>query len=230
MSLYIMITVSVFLQLAWQEQVNSLYYIHMITFIGIPILYNDWQNNDIYFFYDAVNLFSPEITILTDHIEYNWPIDLTDAAVFEAQRDAGITKYLAKKITRCRDIFETTYEDFIVTMPFEVWEKVFAKLNKLTIGERKSTLRVWLYLYYWAMRFQGSYSRPRNLMLAELKINNNTLARAIAWLEQEMLIIRTPYCRIEGHESARRYYIPEELWNYQCLKETRDTQKLLVKH
>lgn len=61
------------------------------------------------------------------------------------------------------------------------------------------------------MRFQGSYSRPRNLMLAELKINNNTLARAIAWLEQEMLIIRTPYCRIEGHESARRYYIPEEL-------------------
>lgn len=119
--------------------------------------------------------------------------------------------------------FYTT--DFVVAMPFSTWKKVARELRTLTAGPRCTTTRVFLYLYYWAMRFQGSYSHSREQIVKELHINKDNLARALQWLEQHEFIVRTDYSKQEGY--ARRYYIPEDLWNYQCKKEWEEMQKSL---
>jgi hypothetical protein len=74
------------------------------------------------------------------------------------------------------------------------------------------------------MRFSGSYSHSRSDMMKELKINNNTLAESIAWLEEKKFIVRTDYSMRENERYSRRYYIPNEDWSAQCMKEWIDTQ------
>lgn len=57
-------------------------------------------------------------------------------------------------------------------------------------------------------------------MAKELCMSNTTLANAIKWLENNDLISRSDYSKRADGRYARRYYIPNEYWNYQCKKET----------
>ena len=117
--------------------------------------------------------------------------------------------------------------DFIVALPFSVWQEVSKELVELPIGNRKTITRVFLYFYFWAMRFQGSYSHSRANIAQILHIQKNNLANAIRWLEEKGLLVRSDYSKADGY--SRRYYIPEELWNNQCKKEWNNLQKTLEK-
>lgn len=114
---------------------------------------------------------------------------------------------------------------YLTAMPFAVWDKFAKVARELKIGPRKTAARVFIYLYYWSMRFQGSFSHPRELMVNALRIQKDNLAEALEWLAEKGLIIRSDYSKQEHY--ARRYYIPEELWNNQCKKEWQNMQKSL---
>ena len=115
-------------------------------------------------------------------------------------------------------------QGFTVLMPSFVFDWLERKMVALRINQRQSISRVFIYLYYYAMRFQGSYSHSRELMLKELKINNHTLCNSIKWLEQNEFIVRSDYSMREDDRYARRYYIPEEFWSNECRKEWKRLQ------
>lgn len=116
-------------------------------------------------------------------------------------------------------------QGYTVLMPVYVWAKLEKSLSTKNIGRRQSITRVYCYLYYYSMRFQGSYSHSRGDMMRELKMNNNVLAESIAWLEENKFIIRSDYSMRENERYSRRYYIPNDDWSAQCKKEWIDTQR-----
>lgn len=116
---------------------------------------------------------------------------------------------------------------FTCLMPRGVWLKLdncFIE-TKLPMGRRKSIARVYCYLYYYAMRFQGSFSHSREQILSELAINNHTFNDSIKWLEQHEFIVRSDYSMRPEERYSRRYYIPEDDWSSECKKEWNALQR-----
>ena len=137
--------------------------------------------------------------------------------------ELAVDKRTFKKLIEINET-QLVEEGYTVLMPVHVWQRLEGALSVINIGRRNSITRVYCYLYYYAMRFSGSYSHSRSDMMKELKINNNTLAESIAWLEENKFIVRTDYSMRENERYSRRYYIPNEDWSAQCMKEWIDTQ------
>lgn len=135
----------------------------------------------------------------------------------------AVDKRTFKKISEL-NIDELREQGYTVLMPTHVWDRLEKALGTLNIGRRQSVTRVYCYLYYYSMRFHGSYSHSRGDMMKELKINNNTLAECLEWLEAKNFIVRTDYSMRENERYSRRYYIPQEDWSAQCMKEWIDLQ------
>ena len=129
----------------------------------------------------------------------------------------------ASKIVRM-PVQDRDEQGFTVLMPSFVFDMLERKMVAIRVNQRQSISRVFIYLYYYAMRFQGSFSHSREAMLEELKINNHTLCDSIKWLEQNEFIVRSDYSMREGDRYARRYYIPEEFWSNECRKEWKQLQ------
>lgn len=110
---------------------------------------------------------------------------------------------------------------FTCLMPRSVWvtlDAAFIETN-VSVGKRKSIARVYCYLYYYAMRFQGSFSHSREQILQELAMNNHTFNDSIKWLEKHEFVVRSDYSMRPDERYSRRYYIPEDYWSSECRKE-----------
>jgi len=154
-------------------------------------------------------------------LQYNMP----KKTLHKWQQDMNINPKTFRDVTHWNVCGLSDTKHFIVAMPFGVWERFSKVARELQIGPRKTASRVFLYFYYWAMRFQGSYSRSRDLIIKELGIQKDNLAEALAWLEKKGFVLRSDYSKQEGY--ARRYYIPEQYWTIQCKKEWKEMQKSL---
>lgn len=196
----------------------------MKLYNNLPLTPYLYRAETIYYFYQKMIYQSIETDIMDDYIYFSDPVELSKQEK-KQWRDA---EKLDRKTFDNIYNFNIDYidnSDFVVAMPISTWEKVARELRTLPAGPRKRMARVFLYIYYWAMRFQGSYSRPRELIVKELRIQKDNLAEALSWLEQKGFVLRSDYSKQEGY--ARRYYIPEELWTIQCKKEWQEMQKSL---
>ena len=198
----------------------------MRLYNNLPLTPYMYCAETIYYYYQKMIYQAIETDITDQWICFSDPQEL-DKQQKKQWRDAEkIDRKTFDRIYNCQiSYIENT--DFIVALPISTWEKVARELQELSAGPRKRIARVFLYVYYWSMRFQGSYSRPRELIVKELGIQKDNLADALAWLEKKGFVLRSDYSKQEGY--ARRYYIPEELWNYQCKKEWQEMQKSLKK-
>jgi len=169
---------------------------------------------------------SIETDVLEDKLCFTDPVELTKQQKQQWRDAEKLSRKTFDSLYNCQ-ISYLSNSDFVVAVPISTWEKVSRELRKLSAGKRKTIARVFLYLYYWTMRFQGSYSHPRLNIVKELHIQKDNLADAIQWLEEKGFLVRSDYSKQEGY--ARRYYMPESLWNNQCKKEWQDLQKSLVK-
>ena len=104
-----------------------------------------------------------------------------------------------------------TTEGFVVLMPFEAWEKVFASIKNLPTRQKKTIVRVFLYLYYNSMRFSGRYTHSRESIIKEIKINKDSFSNAVDFLEDNGLCGRTSYSVLDANRLARTYFIPPEM-------------------
>ena len=149
-----------------------------------------------------------------------------NAAELDAWRDVlAVDNRTFKKISENFNIPYLREQGYTVLMPTHVWARLEGRASTENIGRRQSITRVYCYLYYYSMRFHGSYNHSRGDMMKELKINNNTLAECLAWLEAEEFIVRTDYSMRENERYSRRYHIPQDDWSAQCMKEWIDLQK-----
>jgi len=105
---------------------------------------------------------------------------------------------------------------YVVLMPFEVWDKIYAEIKEKTTPEKKSIVRLYCYIYYYSMCNLGSYSHARTQMIKDLKMNKDTLSNAAEFLEDRGLIRRGDYSVLDANRKARTYFIPEEDWSEQC--------------
>jgi len=160
-------------------------------------------------------------------INFTWRKSMNAAEMDEWLSVLAVDKRTFKKISENFDIPYLREIGYTVLMPTHVWDRLEKALGMLNIGRRQSVTRVYCYLYYYSMRFHGSYSHSRKDMMTELKINNNTLAECLEWLEQNQFIVRTDYSMRENERYSRRYYIPQEDWSAQCMKEWIDLQKAI---
>ena len=200
-----------------------------LTLINVlPITNELWLNHSLFTLY--TNIFHKSLTLTHTQtnnerkIIINWRITL-DAVTRDSWLDIlDVDKRTAKKVLEFT-IDSLTEQGYTVLMPVYVWERLETALKVLNIGRRQSVTRIYCYLYYYAMRFHGSYSHARADMVAELKINNTVLAESLAWLEDQGFIIRTDYSMRENERYSRRYYIPQDDWSAQCKKEWIDLQQ-----
>ena len=186
-----------------------------------PLLY---QSESIYYYYEKMIYQSIETHILDGALYFTDPVELTKQQKQQWRDAEKLSRKTFDNLYNCQ-ISYLDNSDFVVAMPISAWEKVARELRTLPAGPRKRVARVFLYIYYWAMRFQGSYSRPRELIIKELHINKDNLAESLSWLEQKGFVLRSDYSKQDGY--ARRYYIPEEYWTIQCKKEWQEMQKSL---
>ena len=196
----------------------------------LPITYNLWKQPTLYPFFTILVDCSTSITHNQDAerrwLNFTWLKD-TKAVVKEWVNSKHIDARTAKKfLTQQVTEFEET--DFTCLLPMGVWIELDQCFNDaaVSVGIRKSISRVFCYLYYYAMRFQGSFSHSREQMLTELSMNNHTLADSLKWLEEHEFIVRSDYSMRPEERYARRYYIPEEYWNYACRKEWDNLHKI----
>jgi len=180
----------------------------------------------IYYYYQKMIYQGIETDIVDGNIYFTDPVELSK----QEKQQWRVAEKLSRKtfdgLYNCQ-VSSLDNKEFIVAMPISTWEKVARELRTMPAGPRKRIARVFLYIYYWAMRFQGSYSRPREMIVKELGIQKDNLAESLAWLEQKGFVLRSDYSKQEGY--ARRYYIPEDLWSIQCKKEWLEMQKSLKK-
>lgn len=197
----------------------------MRLYNNLPLTPYFYCAETIYYWYQKIIYQAIETDIQGGYIYFSEPQELTKTKKQQWRDAEKIDRKTFDKLYHC-NIDNIPNQDFIVALPFFTWEKVAAELRKVPAGPRKRIARVFLYIYYWAMRFQGSYSRPREMMVKELHINKDNLADAITWLEEKGFVVRTDYSKQEGY--ARRYYIPDKFWNNQCKKEWQNLQKSLA--
>ncbi len=188
----------------------------MKLFNNLPLNKDIWQDRYCYHYLTGIYLTQSPIDLyVIQGIQY---CAVENPGIEHPVNNLNIDNRTFNKIVNYnRD--EKVVNEFLVLMPYEVFERLQDKIVTETIGMRGSICRVYIYLYYWAMRFQGSYSHPRELMVEELKMSKNTLARCLEWLATNDLIARSEYSKRPDGRYARRYYIPQEDWNYQCRKE-----------
>lgn len=105
-------------------------------------------------------------------------------------------------------------DNFVVMMPFDVWDLLLYSMRDLTTTERKTLTRVFIYLYYYAMRNYGTYARAREKIIEILHINKDTFTSAVKWLEDHALVERGDYLK---KVTARSYTIPAILWTPECI-------------
>ncbi len=192
----------------------------------VPIPFESWNYLTLYDF----------LTNVAERCDHMYHVDTEDGLRYLSfnwtqNNDTFITNIDRRTLTKLFNYQpESIGEDNTYTclMPRHVWFTLGNALNAVKIGERRSIARVYCYLYYYAMRFQGSFSHSREHMLQELKINNHTLARVLAWLELNEFIVRSDYSMRPHERYARRYYIPEEYWSGACKKEFSNLQKALL--
>lgn len=112
--------------------------------------------------------------------------------------------------------------DFMVMMPFETWDALFYYMQELPLVERKTITRVYLYLYYNAMRHYGQFARAREKIVEILHINKDTFSHAVEWLESKALLTRSDYLK---KVTARTYAIPSILWTEECKRDCESRKK-----
>ena len=195
----------------------------------IPITDQLWLDHSLFSLY--TNIYHKCISLTHTEksnqrfINFTWRKSM-NAAELDAWRDVlAVDSRTFKKISENFNIPYLREQGYTVLMPTHVWARLEGRASTENIGRRQSIVRVYCYLYYYSMRFHGSYSHSRGDMMKELKINNNTLAECLAWLEAEEFIIRTDYSMRENERYSRRYYIPQDDWSAQCMKEWIDLQK-----
>lgn len=193
----------------------------------MPITEQLWLSHGLFSLYTNIYHKALVLTHSQEHghrlINFTWRNSM-NAAELDEWRDAlSVDNRTFNKITEFEIpcLFESGYT---VLMPTHVWARLESRARAENIGRRQSITRVYCYLYYYAMRFHGSYSHSRADMMKELKINNNTLAECLVWLEDNEFIVRTDYSMRENERYSRRYYIPDEDWSAQCKKEWIDLQ------
>lgn len=196
----------------------------MRLYNNLPLTPQLYQSECIYYYYQKMIYQSIETDIVDGTLYFTDPVELTKQQKQQWRDAEKLSRKTFDNLYNCQ-ISCLSNSDFVVAMPISTWEKVARELRILPAGPRKRMARVFLYIYYWAMRFQGSYSRPRELIIKELHINKDNLAESLSWLEQKGLVLRSDYSKQEGY--ARRYYIPEEYWTIQCKKEWQEMQKSL---
>lgn len=103
--------------------------------------------------------------------------------------------------------------DFIVDMPYTTWDKLFTALQQVSVPKKKTYARVFCYLYYWAMRFNGVFTHSLRQIMNEIHIQNNLLTEAVEWLEDNNLLHRSGYLVINANRQARGYSFDRELWS-----------------
>ena len=210
--------------------IEHYYNIIMKIYNHIPINKDIWQDSYCYHYLTHIYLTNSAIDLyVIQDLQYFAVENPESLSSVVDSNYLNIDKRTFNKIINIDLIEDKLVNEFLVMMPREVWERLQDKLVTETLGIRGSICRVYVYLYYWAMRFQGSYSHPRELMVEELKMSNTTLARCISWLEEHELITRSEYSKRVTGRYSRRYYIPQEDWNYQCLKEYREQQDFIAK-
>ena len=193
----------------------------------IPITNQLWLCHSLFNLYTNLTHRCLQITHCeTNNLRYinlTWRKSMNAAELDRWLDELAVDKRTFKKLIEINET-QLVEEGYTVLMPVHVWQRLEGALSVINIGRRNSITRVYCYLYYYAMRFSGSYSHSRSDMMKELKINNNTLAESIAWLEENKFIVRTDYSMRENERYSRRYYIPNEDWSAQCMKEWIDTQ------
>ena len=108
------------------------------------------------------------------------------------------------------------FEGFVVLMPFEVWDKLYEAVKNKSTREKKTIVRLYLYLYYWAMRNLGSYTHARMSIALELLMNKDSISGDTDYLESCGLLRKGDYSVLDSCRRARTYFIPEELWTDRC--------------
>ena len=103
------------------------------------------------------------------------------------------------------------FEGFVVLMPFEVWDKLYEAVKNKTTREKKTLVRLYLYLYYWSMRNLGSYSHARTQMMFEIYMSKDNISNGTDYLESCGLLRKGDYSVLDENRRARTYFIPEEL-------------------
>lgn len=189
----------------------------------LPITFNLWNDISIYDFYINLTDRCDRITHYEDdsgrYIKLTWSNSKLLPSVDNVDKRTA-----AKILNVTLDLLDEGC-GYTVLMPRHVWVTLCNSLNAVNIGRRRSIARVFVYLYYYSMRFQGSFSHSRADMLKELKINNHTLNDSLDWLELNEFIVRSSYSMRPHERYARRYYIPEEYWSLACKKEFSNLQK-----
>lgn len=111
------------------------------------------------------------------------------------------------------------FEGFVVLMPFEVWDKLYEAVKNKTTREKKTLVRLYLYLYYWSMRNLGSYSHARTQIMFEIYMSKDNISNGTDYLESCGLLRKGDYSVLDENRRARTYFIPEELWTDRCRAE-----------
>lgn len=89
------------------------------------------------------------------------------------------SRVLRETIRKLQCARKTVGNDYICAMPMHVWVRFVSALNAVPFSRRKAIARVYIYLYYHAMSFFGSFGRSRELMITDLRVNNHTLNDAL---------------------------------------------------
>lgn len=111
---------------------------------------------------------------------------------------------------------------FIVTMPFEVWDEFHAAIQDLDIITKKGVTRLFIYIYYYAMRNFGIYSKPRFQMHQIINMSKDNVTKYSRILIERGLLIQENYI---AHIFNYRYAVPQDLWTPECWREYNEKHK-----
>ena len=177
----------------------------------IPIIIDDYNNENILYLYskmltdlnwiDAVLQASSDSVILFD-----WKEE-TAASKRELKQLLNVDPKTYSKV-RFLKVDEVRTDDFVVLMPFEIWEEFVKVSRELKTGRRKTVARVFVYFYYWCTRF-GIWGRSRERLVKDLNIDRVHLAESIEWLESKGFLIRSDFHWYGDTIYSRSYIIPD---------------------
>lgn len=177
----------------------------------IPIIIDDYNNENILYLYtnmltrlnsvDAVLQASSDSVIF-----YDWKEETAETKK-TLKHLLNVDPKTYSKV-RFLKVDEVRTDDFVVLMPFEIWEEFIKVSRELKTGRRKTVARVFIYFYYWCTRF-GIWGRSRERLVKDLNIDRNHLAESIAWLEEKGFLIRSDFHWYGDTIYSRSYIIPD---------------------
>ena len=177
----------------------------------IPIIIDDYNNENILYLYTnmltRLNSVDAVLQASSDSVIY-----------YDWKKETAETKRALKHLlnvdpktyskVRFLKVDEVRTDDFVVLMPFEIWEEFVKVSRELKTGRRKTVARVFIYFYYWCTRF-GIWGRSRERLVKDLNIDRNHLAESIAWLEEKGFLIRSDFHWYGDTIYSRSYIIPD---------------------